>query len=109
SRGPPARDRQSAHGSVAAPQLAGLPAHLEQRVVPGGEEEAAENVREGGRGKGEGGRAKREGALPDTARESDAVTVAPGAAMPNVSTSERRLAPRAAAALRAAIALAGGR
>ena len=37
------------------------------------------------------------------------MTTAPRAAMPNGTTSDRRLAPRAAAALRAAISLAGGR
>ena len=44
SRGSAARDRQSADGSVAASELAGLSADPEQRPLPGGEEEAAEDV-----------------------------------------------------------------
>ena len=34
----------AADGPLAAPELAGLPADPEQRAVPGGEEEAAEDV-----------------------------------------------------------------
>ncbi len=44
SRGPVPRNRQPAHRPVPAQDVAGLPAHSEQRLVPGREEEAAQDV-----------------------------------------------------------------
>src|SRR3954463_14065761 len=82
-RRPAARDQQSADRSVAVQELTRLSTHLEQCPVSGGEEEAFEDLRS----------------------NSKFQEMCPSVASPPAT----RLGPQAAAAIRAAIKLAGGR